>query len=161
MFPPTDNGHDFRDQACVINHRIHRILRERGHTEQSRMKTVIPQKLRFPDGLPGAAADSADLYEIPSSPFCRVLVDHSGNGRQHRPEQVVRRIPYFELCRVDADGYPAGAGVDVISHEGPLMRLVVSSAGIEGKRNRRNHGSPENPAAYSRREFGPVHIVRS
>ena len=56
---------------------------------------------------------------------------------------------------MDADGQPAGAGVDVVAGERPLPLRIQPALGVEGERVRRDHHALGQRRPYRRRHVAP------
>ena len=76
-----------------------------------------------------------------------------GGELQHR--LVESRLPDRELRGVDADGEPAGAGVDVVAGERPLPLRIQSALGVERERMRRDHHALGERRPHRRRHVAP------
>ncbi|MPM93840.1 hypothetical protein SDC9_140982 [bioreactor metagenome] len=87
----------------------------------------------------GSAYAGAFDYRF-SGPFFKG-VGLLGGEAQHRLKKSYFRFSYFKLSRVNADGKPADAGVEIISVKRALSVRIKASVGVKRKRGGRDDGS--------------------
>ena len=93
--------------------------------------------------------EARDPHQRPVGPGVGSL----GGELQHR--LVEPRVPHRELRGVDADGKPAGTGVDVVTGKRPLSLRIQPAVGIERERVRRDHHAPRERGPHRRRHVIP------
>ena len=107
------------------------------------------RRVRLGQRLLGPPDEARDADQRPLRPGLRGL----GGEPQHR--LVEPRVPDGELGGVDADGEPAGAGVDVIAAERPLPRGIQPAPGVEGQRVGRDRHALSQRRPHRRRHVAP------
>ena len=107
--------------------------------------------LRFRDGLLGRAGEARDHRNWPLGPRGR------GLRRQFQHRAVQADVADRELGGVNADGQSAGAGIEIIARQRPLMPDVERTVGVECERMRREHRAVGDQLANFGFDLAMVH----
>ena len=133
------------DQAAVLDQRVLRIAAHRAQAQQPRVVAEPGRDPRLGDRLAAAPGEPGDHRDRAVGPARGGL----GGERQHR--LVEPGLADGELGRMDADGEPAGAGVEVVAGERPLAPGIQPAPGVERQRMRRDHGAAADQRPHRRR----------